>query len=98
MVDSEAMVALSDEERKLLQELEQDLSHEAPELADSLQAGSLPESAPGRGLPGFVVGVLGALLLLLGMAGNVGGLAVFGFLLMGSGVVMALRRRRPDRS
>lgn len=112
---SEAIVALSDEERKRLQELEQDLAQDSPHLADpfradSFRAGSRPADSfrtespppgpmpegttPGRGFGGFVVGIIGVLILLLGAAGGATGAGVFGFIVMAAGVFLALRSRR----
>jgi len=89
---SEAIVALSDEERKRLQELEQDLAQGSSNLTGP-QTGS---SVSARGFGGFVVGAIGVLILLLGIAGGASGAAVFGFIVMATGVFLAVRARRSN--
>lgn len=70
-------MALSDYERKMLEELENQLSDEDPSFAEALA----PEGAAGNSVPGeFTIAprnlVLGLLIIILGLGVMIGGVAI----------------------
>jgi Flp pilus assembly protein TadB len=87
---------LSDEERKQLRELEEELAAEDPRLARELESGSLwPRQS--RGLLAALAWIAGLVLLIGGIAAQLVVVGIVGFLLMGASVYWALRlfqRRR----
>ncbi|WP_264797017.1 DUF3040 domain-containing protein [Arthrobacter mangrovi] len=81
---------LSDEERKQLRELEEELAAEDPRLARELESGSLwPRQS--RGLLATLVWIAGLVLLIVGVAAQVAVVGILGFLLMGASAYWALR-------
>lgn len=94
-------MALSERERQLLEQLEQQLHVEDPTFADTMQE-EHPRTRPGSGLSGrnlvlgIVVAVLGLGLVLLGVATQLIFVGVLGFLVMAGGVYLATLRRRED--
>mgnify|MGYP002653160438 CR=1 FL=1 len=92
-------MALSERERQLLEQLEQQLNVEDPTFADTMQE-ERPRPRPGAGLSGrnlvlgIVVAVLGLGLVLLGVATQLIIVGVLGFLVMAGGVYLATLRRR----
>ena len=94
-------MALSERERQLLEQLEQQLNVEDPTFADTMQE-ERPRPRPGAGLSGrnlvlgIVVAVLGLGLVLLGVSTQLILVGVLGFLVMAGGVYLATVRRRED--
>ncbi|MDN5639182.1 MAG: DUF3040 domain-containing protein [Actinomycetia bacterium] len=94
-------MALSERERQLLEQLEQQLHAEDPTFADTMQE-EHPRTRPGAGLSGrnlvlgIVVAVLGLGLVLLGVSTQLILVGVLGFLVMAGGVYLATLRRRED--
>ncbi|KTR38212.1 MULTISPECIES: DUF3040 domain-containing protein [Rothia] len=92
-------MALSERERQLLEQLEQQLNVEDPTFADTMQE-ERPRPRPGAGLSGrnlvlgIVVAVLGLGLVLLGVSTQLILVGVLGFLVMAGGVYLATLRRR----
>jgi hypothetical protein len=76
----EIPVALSDEERRRLEELERGFAAEDPELARKLSSG--PPVPASRGLRTVLTVGLGLVLLILGAASELAVVAVSGFVLM----------------
>ncbi|MCH6472497.1 DUF3040 domain-containing protein [Sinomonas terrae] len=92
---------LSNEERKQLEELEQELTVEDPKLARELLSGSLGPSLPARAVFSILTVSVGFVVLILGIALQFTVLGVAAFVLMGAGAywLVGLRnhRGRPGR-
>ncbi len=86
---------LSDNEQRLLQELERALSAEDPKFASTMRGVRRPNSVVRRlslGIAGFVVGLV---VLVLGVAQKQVILSILGFVLMLAGTAYAVSAKRP---
>lgn len=84
---------LSDEERKQLEELEEELKVEDPGLARELLTGWVP-ALTAHTVLGTVAAFVGVLVLILGVASQFTVIGVIGFLLMGAGAYLILGKHR----
>lgn len=89
-------VPLSDEERRRLEKLEQDLAATDPELNLALQSGRLRGMAARAVLGAFAL-LAGFALILAGITTQITAVGVIGFLLAGAGTDWLLRGLRPLR-
>ena len=89
----EIPVALSDEERRRLEELERNFAAEDPRLARKLSPGPTPQAAPG--LRTALTMGLGLVLFILGLASEFTVVGVAGFVLMYVGVLRYFILRYP---
>jgi peptidoglycan/LPS O-acetylase OafA/YrhL len=87
---------LSEHEQRLLDQIERALIAEDPKFASTVRAGRLRKPTRRRRLQGFVLFVLGLVLLVVGVAvraiwlANVPVVSVVGFLVMLAGAVLAV--------
>lgn len=95
---------LSDQERRVLQELERQLFIQDPALAKQLETGIASEPAPAPKVINVVAAALGLAFILLGIPIHPSPLGLLGFVLLMTGIVshwMELRkwaeRRRTER-
>jgi hypothetical protein len=89
----EIPMALSDEERRRLEELGRDFAAEDPRLARKLSPGPTPPAA--RGLRAALTVGLGLVLFILGLASELTVVGVAGFVLMYVGVLRYFILRYP---
>ncbi|MGF9661908.1 DUF3040 domain-containing protein [Arthrobacter crystallopoietes] len=89
-------MALSEEERKRLEELERDLTKDDPALARELAPGPSDDSAGRLAVLCILAAVAGLVLLIIGIATQTIVVGVLGFLLM-SGSVYRLMTAPPPR-
>lgn len=75
---------LSDEERRRLEKLEQDLAAADPELNLEMQSGQ-PRGMAARSVWGLLAALAGFALVITGIATQITIIGVIGFLLMGTG-------------
>ena len=87
-------MSLSDEERKRLEQLEQDLAATDPELSLELQSGQ-PRRMAARSVRGILAAVAGFALVIAGIATRMTMLGVIGFLLMSMGAYWFFSGVRP---
>ena len=85
---------LSDEERKLLDELGLDLAADDPQLAQKLSSGSLQSRFGARTYLAAIACLIGVVLLIAGIGAQTIAVGVSGFLLMGTGTYFLLDRPR----
>jgi hypothetical protein len=85
-------MALSDRERKLLEELEKSLG--APEEKLPSTPLSATELGPRRTLIGTLIAVVGLGVLAFAAISRVSPLGLAGFLIMGAGILVASSRRK----
>jgi hypothetical protein len=85
---------LSDEERKVLDALEQDLATDDPRLAQELSSGAVQNRFRPRTYFAAIACLIGVVLLISGIAAQAIVVGVGGFLLMGTGTYFLLERRR----
>lgn len=85
---------LSDNEQRLLEQMERALYAEDPKFASAMRGGSRRTGALPRLLIGLVAVVLGLLVLVLGVAQGSIWLGIVGFVVMLAGVVFALSTQR----
>jgi UPF0716 family protein affecting phage T7 exclusion len=89
------VVALSEEERKRLAELERELVQNDPELAQELESGKV-HRRPARSLVAAVLTALaGLLLIVIGIATQLILVGVLGFIIMGMASYWIVSKRRP---
>ena len=86
----EAVMPLSDEERKRLEELERDLAAEDPKLAHHLQTGPWPRLRRAHVTLGLLTAIIGVAVLILGVMAQLTLVGIAGFLLMCTGAVWIL--------
>jgi Protein of unknown function (DUF3040) len=86
-------LALSDEERRRLEELELELTAEDPALARDLSPGSGVSGTPV--LLAALASVMGLMLLIIGIASQLTVMGAAGFLLMGAGIVRFFTMQLP---
>ncbi|WP_258804124.1 DUF3040 domain-containing protein [Pseudarthrobacter sp. NS4] len=79
-------MALSDEERRRLEKLEQDLAASDPDLARELQSGLPGSGAAARPVYAILAALAGFALIIVGIVTRLTVTGVVGFLLMGAGV------------
>ncbi len=84
---------LSDEERKQLEELEEELKVADPRLARELLTGWVP-ALTAHTLLGIVAALVGVLVLILGVAAQITLVGVIGFLMMGAGAYWIVGKRQ----
>jgi Flp pilus assembly protein TadB len=84
-------MALSDRERKLLEELEESLNADGPVGATQL---SSKQQGPRRLLGGMLIAVAGFVLLVVSVVSMIPLLGLAAFLAMGLGFVVASSRRK----
>lgn len=89
-------MGLSDEERRRLEKLEQELAATDPDLARKLQSGG-PRRAAARTVYGILAVVLGFVLVIIGIITELTVIGVAGFLLMVAGAHWFLGGRSEDR-
>jgi len=87
-------VPLSDEERRRLEMLEQDLAASDPDLNLELQSGH-PRGMAARTVFGILAALAGFALIIAGIITQITIIGVIGFLLMGAGAHWFLRGYRP---
>ena len=87
-------VPLSDEERRRLEKLEQDLAATDPDLNLRLQSGR-PRGVATRGVIGVLALLAGFALIIMGITTQITVVGVIGFLLMGAGADRILSGLRP---
>ncbi|MET3950428.1 DUF3040 domain-containing protein [Arthrobacter sp. UYEF36] len=85
---------LSDEERRRLEMLEQDLAASDPDLNLELQSGQ-PRGMAARAVFGILAAVAGFALIIAGIITQITTIGVVGFLLMGAGAHWFLSGRGP---
>lgn len=85
-------MALSEHERRVLDQIAQQLEQEDPKLASRM--GPLPLQSRTRRhvVAGVFAGMVGCLVLLVGVAAQAMFLGVLGFLIMGAGAYLATMR------
>lgn len=83
---------LSDRERKVLEELELDLTSEDPRLARQLSSGSVENSFRARSYFGAMSFLIGVALLITGVAAQIVVVGIGGFLLMGTGSYLLVEK------
>lgn len=81
---------MSEEERRRLEELETDLAANDPELAQTLQSGSVQHRFRASTYFGVIASLFGLALLIAGINSQVTVVGVAGFLLMGTGAYLLL--------
>lgn len=86
----EAVMPLSNEERKRLEELERDLAAEDPKLAQQLETGPAPRARAAHITLGLLTALIGIAVLILGVMAQLTLLGVAGFLLMCAGTIWIL--------
>ncbi|WP_308932070.1 DUF3040 domain-containing protein [Arthrobacter sp. SLBN-112] len=89
---------MSDEERRLLKELELGLIADDPHLAMELLSGYPARRFPTALLPGLAVAVIGLVLILAGAGLPAPGAVVLGILLLGLGACLLLGPTGLNRS
>jgi len=89
-VVEEAVMPLSDEERKRLQELERDLAAEDPKLAQELETGPISRLRKAHVTLGLLTAIIGIGVLILGVMAQRTIVGVAGFLLMCAGTIWIL--------
>ena len=87
-------MALSDRERKLLEELEKSLRGESFPEAERIAPLSSKEQGPRRLLGGLLIAVAGFALLVTAVVAMIPALGLVGFLAMGLGFGVASSRRK----
>ena len=88
---------MSEEERRLLKELELGLIADDPHLAMELLSGYPSRRFRSGIYYGSAAGLLGLALFMIGIGVSSIGVGISGFLLIGLGLYLALRRRTPNR-
>jgi hypothetical protein len=88
---------MSEEERRLLKELELGLIADDPHLAMELLSGYPSRRFRPGVYYGSAAGLLGLVLLITGVSGHIIGAGITGFLLMALGACLALGRRTLNR-
>lgn len=86
-------MALSDRERKLLEELEKSLDASDFPSAEKVSRLSVKDSRPRRLLVGMLIAVAGFVLLIVAVVSMIPALGLAGFLAMGLGFTVASSRR-----
>ncbi|MDQ0210383.1 hypothetical protein BMF89_01220 [Arthrobacter sp. SRS-W-1-2016] len=97
-------MALSEYEKKTLEQLAQELERDDPKFASKMR--SMTEPAAGRHVAsGIFTALVGCLVLLTGVAARAPVLGITGFIIMGTGAYLASKcigslrfRRRPSSS
>jgi uncharacterized membrane protein YphA (DoxX/SURF4 family) len=85
------MMALSEHEKKMLEQIAQELEGDDPRFASKM--GSTPGQAKARHTAfGIFAAVVGCLVLLTGVAARAPALGVIGFAIMGTGAYLATMR------
>ncbi|SKC10094.1 Protein of unknown function [Arthrobacter sp. 49Tsu3.1M3] len=85
---------LSDDERRRLEKIEQDLAVTDPQLNLALQSGR-PRGLAARGVTGVLAILLGFALIIMGIPTQITAIGVCGFLVMCAGADWLLRGLRP---
>jgi len=88
---------MSEEERRLLKELELGLIADDPHLAMELLSGYPSRRFRSGIYYGSAAGLLGLALFMIGLGVSSIGVGISGFLLIGLGLYLALPRRTPTR-
>ncbi|HKU36289.1 MAG TPA: DUF3040 domain-containing protein [Paenarthrobacter sp.] len=88
---------LSDQERRVLEQLERELFIDDPALARRLESGKLPHHVTAPKVLNVIAVVLGIALMLLGIPIYPSPLGFLGFVLVGSGITAHYVQRRRDR-
>jgi ABC-type multidrug transport system fused ATPase/permease subunit len=96
-VGEEVPVPLSEEERKRLAELEQELATNDPELAQKLESGKVHFRPTVSSIAAGLAALVGMLLILVGISTQLIIVGVVGFVIMGAAVYWLLNRMRPRR-
>jgi Mg2+/citrate symporter len=91
----EVVVALSEEERKRLAELEQELVQNDPELAQELESGKVHRRPALSSVAAVLTALAGMLLIVVGIAAQLIVIGVLGFIIMGMAAYWIVRKRRP---
>lgn len=97
-------MALSEHEKKMLEQIAQDLERDDPKFASKMKSTPGPAKARHTAL-GIFATLVGCLVLLTGVAARTPALGVIGFAIMGTGAYLATMRvaslrirRRPSSS
>lgn len=96
--DKKASMSLSDEERRRLRELEEELAAEDPDLARQLQDNGPSDRSGARIVYGLLIIVAGFALVITGISTQLIVLGVIGFLAAGAGAYLFLSGRSRRRS
>lgn len=88
---------LSEEERKRLAELEQELAKNDPELAQELESGKVHFRLTVSSVAAGLAALVGMLLILVGISTQLIIVGVLGFVIMGAAAYWFLSKRRPRR-
>lgn len=88
-------MALSEEERKRLAELEQELVKDDPELAQELKSGKVHLRPALSSVAAVLTAFVGMLLIIIGIAAQLIVVGVLGFAVMGAAAYWILSKRRP---
>jgi Flp pilus assembly protein TadB len=96
-VSEEVPVPLSEEERKRLAELEQELVKDDPELAQELESGRTRFRPAVSSVASGLTALLGMLLIVVGISTQLIIVGVLGFIIMGAAAYWFLNKRRPPR-
>ncbi|WP_104061319.1 DUF3040 domain-containing protein [Arthrobacter sp. 4R501] len=98
------MVALTDHEKRALEEIAVNLERDDPRLASKLGSGAQQPAASQHTVAGIFAAIVGCLVLLVAIAVQAMLLGAIGFIIMGAGAYAAtlrlgrLRLRRPGPS
>lgn len=88
---------LSEEERKRLAELEQELAKNDPELAQELESGKLHFRPAVSSIAAGLTASVGMLLIWVGLSTQLIIVGAVGFVIMGAAAYWLLSKRRPRR-
>jgi F0F1-type ATP synthase assembly protein I len=98
------MMALSEDEKKMLEQIAQELERDDPKFASKMELNPSPAKARHVSL-GILAALVGCLVLLTGIAARTPALGIIGFTIMGVGTYLATIRivslripRRPASS
>jgi len=94
-MSEEVPVPLSDEERKRLAELEQELVKNDPELAQELKSGKVHFRPAVSLVAAGLTALLGMLLIVVGISTQLIIVGVLGFIIMGAAAYWILSKRPP---
>ncbi|MDR6508980.1 DUF3040 domain-containing protein [Arthrobacter oryzae] len=90
-------MSLSEEERKRLAALEQELARNDPELAQELETGKVRFRPAVSSIAAGLTALVGMLLVLVGISSQLIIVGVLGFIIMGAAAYWLLSKRPPRR-
>jgi ABC-type multidrug transport system fused ATPase/permease subunit len=95
IVSEEIAVPLSEDERKRLAELEQELVKNDPELAQELKSGRVHFWPAVSSVAAGLTALVGMLLIVVGISTQLIIVGVLGFIIMGAAAYWIFSKRRP---